>query len=90
MCVLILCDSLQLATWVDSSVRGMAHQLELKAQTYAELAGEVVSQLHVSEIVSAVVTETHKIYWWYVCVCVHGCMCVCECVHVRACTWMRV
>ena len=61
-----VCVCLQLATWVDESIRGVAQRLELKAQTYAELAGEVVTQLHVSEVVSAVVTETNKIYWWWV------------------------
>ncbi len=54
----------QLATWTDESVRGVAQRLELKAQLFPELSGETVGQLYVSELVSAAVTDSSKIFWW--------------------------
>ena len=45
-------------------MRGVAQRLEIKAQVHTELSGETINQLHVSELVSAVVTESSKIFWW--------------------------
>ena len=42
----------------------VSSQLEQKAQYFSELSGETITALHVSELLSAVVTETGKIYWW--------------------------
>ena len=56
---------LQLATWLDSSVSSVSSHLEQKAQHFSELSGESITFLHVSELLSAVVTETGKIYWWW-------------------------
>ena len=56
--------SLQLAAWLDSSVSSVSSQLEQKAQHFTELSGETVTSLHVCELLSAVVTESGKIYWW--------------------------
>ena len=53
-----------MATWVNETVRGVAKRLEVKAYLYPELGGEIVGQLFVSEVVSAVVTESNKIFWW--------------------------
>ena len=53
-----------MATWTNETVRGVAQRLEVKVQPYPELNGETITQLHVSELVSAVVTETSKIFWW--------------------------
>ena len=62
---LCLCVSvLQLATWLDSSVSSVSSQLEQKAQHFSELSGETITGLQVSELFSAVVTESGKIYWW--------------------------
>ena len=54
----------KLATWLDSSVSSVSSQLEQKAQHFSELNGETISGLHISELLSAVVTESGKIYWW--------------------------
>ncbi len=53
-----------MATWVNETVRGVAQRLEMKVQLYPELSGETITQLHVSELVSAVVTDSSKIFWW--------------------------
>ena len=42
----------------------VSSQLEQKAQHFSELNGETVSALRVSELLSAVVTESGKVYWW--------------------------
>lgn len=53
-----------MATWINETVRGVAQRLEMKAQLHSELSGETMNQLHVSELVSAIVTESSKIFWW--------------------------
>lgn len=45
-------------------MRGLAKRLEVKVHSYPELSGETITHLHVSELVSAVVTESSKIFWW--------------------------
>ena len=56
----------QLATWVDESVGRVGARLERRASAWPELASETVSQLHVCELFSALLTESGKIFWWYV------------------------
>ncbi len=55
---------LQVATFVDGSVREFASRLEGKAVAVSELSGESISTLSVSELVSAIATESGKVYWW--------------------------
>ncbi len=62
--VSVVCLYVQLASWTDETVRGVAQRLELKVLASPELSGETLSQLYVSELVSAVVTESNKIFWW--------------------------
>lgn len=58
------CLSVQVATWLDRSVHAVSGRLEHKAQSFSELAGETVSQLHVCELFSVVSTESGKLFWW--------------------------
>ncbi len=54
----------QVGTFVDTSVREFACRLEGRACVMSELCGDGVASLSVSELVSAVATESGKIYWW--------------------------
>lgn len=49
---------------MDMSVHDFASRLEGCACVISELNGESVASLSVSELVSAVATESGKIYWW--------------------------
>ncbi len=49
---------------MDGSVREFASRLEGKAVAVSELSGESISTLSVSELVSAIATESGKVYWW--------------------------
>lgn len=41
-------------------------KLEHPAQVFSELSGESVAQLHTCELFTAVLTESGKVFWWYV------------------------
>lgn len=56
----------QVATWVDDSVGMIGEKLEHSAQVFSELSGENVVQLHTCELFTAVLTESGKVFWWYV------------------------
>ena len=56
----------QLATGVDRSVFEGGRRLVSEARHWAELAGETVSQLHTSELITAAITDSGKIFWWCV------------------------
>lgn len=45
-------------------MREFASRLEMRACVISEWSGESVASLSVSELVSAVATESGKIYWW--------------------------
>ena len=63
VCVCV-CACVQVASWLDSSVSPVVNVVEQVAHTPSELAGETVLQLRSSNLFSAVITTSHKIYWW--------------------------
>ncbi|CAI8024034.1 E3 ubiquitin-protein ligase UBR5 [Geodia barretti] len=62
--VSVVTDSGKLASWLDWSVSPVAKLVEHSAFTPSELAGDTVVQLVSSHLFSAVLTASHKIYWW--------------------------
>ena len=56
--------TLQVASWLDSSVSPVVNIVEKSAHVPSELLGDTVTQLHSSNLFSVILTASNKIYWW--------------------------
>lgn len=64
MCSISPLITLQVASWLDSSVSPVVNIVEKSAHIPSELLGETVTQLHSSNLFSVILTASNKIYWW--------------------------